>query len=108
MENTACCSCSPVVETRFSGNRGRSPSYAIIEAVAAADGIAPIELDSIYNDIDPEALDTLLEDQNNESVCIRITINGWNVFLRADGALRVCDPTLKSDPAPVFEKALAD
>ena len=78
MENTACCSCSPVVETRFSGNRGRSPSYAIIEAVAAADGIAPIELDSIYNDIDPEALDTLLEDQNNESVCIRITINGWN------------------------------
>ncbi|NUB89693.1 hypothetical protein HTZ84_19615 [Haloterrigena sp. SYSU A558-1] len=36
-----------------------NPSMAVIELVADASGIDPIELDPLYNVIDPEVIDTL-------------------------------------------------
>ncbi|WP_436925152.1 HalOD1 output domain-containing protein [Halosimplex amylolyticum] len=108
MDNTACCHCTPVVGTRFDGDRERAPSTAVIEAVAAAEGVAPTELDPIYDAIDPEAIDRLLADQNDASTCVRFAINGWTVFVRGDGALRVCDPDKQTDPVSVFNKSLAD
>lgn len=108
MDDTARCDCTPVVGTRFGGDNERSPSVAVIEAVAAAEGVAPTELDPTYDAIDPEALDRLLADQNDASMCVRFAVSGWNVFVRGDGALRVCDPDLQTGPAPVFDKPLAD
>jgi len=61
-----------------------------------------------YDTIDPEAIDMLLRDQHDASICIRFGISGWNVFVREDGLLRVCDPNLQTDPAPVFDKLLLD
>ncbi|WP_415380468.1 HalOD1 output domain-containing protein [Halosimplex sp. TS25] len=108
MDKVVCCTCTPVVGTRFGGDRERAPSTAVIEAVAAAEGVAPTELDPIYDAIDPEALDTLLADQNDASTCVRFDISGWTVFIRGDGALRVCDPALQTDPASIFDKSVAD
>ena len=108
MEKPACCNSTPVVGTRFDGNGDRSPSTAIIEAVAAAEDVAPTELDPMYDALDPGALDTLLTEQHDASICIRFTLNGWTVFVRGDGAIRVCEPTQHADPAPVFEKPIVD
>ena len=108
MDDIDCCTCTPVVGTRFGGNRDRPPSITIVEAVAAAEGVAPTELDSVYDTINSDALDSLLADQDDGSICVNFGVNGWNVFVRGDGALRVCDPDLQTDPAPVFDKPLAD
>ena len=108
MDDTARCNCTPVVGTRFGGDRDRPPSITIIEAVAAAEGVVPTELDSVYDTINSDALDSLLADQDDGSICIKFDITGWNVFVRGDGAIRVCDPDLRTEPAPVFDKPLAD
>lgn len=97
-----------MVETRFEGEHGRSPSLAIIEGVAAAEGVSPMELDPVSDAIDLEAIDRLFTGPNSGMGFLRFSINEWDVFVRDDGALRVCDPNLVTDPAPVFEKPICD
>ncbi|WP_407075670.1 HalOD1 output domain-containing protein [Natronococcus wangiae] len=108
---STCCECTPVGETRFGEKYGRQPPLAIIEAVAAVEGVAPTELDPIYDTIDLESIDQLFTDQDDTSTpptFLRLSIAGWNVFVRGDGAIRVCDPDQPTDPAPAFQKSLSD
>lgn len=110
-ESTPCCECTPVGETTFGDERDRRPSIAIIEAVAAAEGVAPTALDFIYETIDPEAIDQLFANVGDGSappVHLRLSVHGWNVFVRSDGTIRVCDPDRPTDSAPVFQKPLGD
>ena len=105
------CDCTPVVGTRFGGDTGRSPSEAIVEAVAAAEGVAPLELAPLYEEIDLESVDRLFSETTPPSTrpaLLQFSVLGWKVYLRGDGALRVCDPTQSTDPGPVFEKAISD
>ncbi|PSP84646.1 hypothetical protein BRC83_05260 [Halobacteriales archaeon QS_1_68_17] len=98
-------------ETRFSGESERSPSVAIIEAVAAAEGVPPGELDPLYETIDPDLMDRLLADRSDPSTppkLIRFSFAGWNVFVRGDGVIRVCDPDRLTDPAPAFQKSIGN
>lgn len=106
-----CCTCVPVVGTRFGGERERKPSVAVIEAVAAAEGVAPTELDPLHERIDLDAVDQLFAgtgDAVDTSTFIRFSAAGWNVFVRGDGAIRVCDPDGQVEPTEVFEKPLCD
>lgn len=104
------CECTPVLETRFGGEGDRLPSVAVVEAVAAAEDVAPAELDPMYDEIDPEAIDRLFTggSDGRPSAILRFSVSGWRVFVRGDGAIRVCDPDRPSDPAPAFEKAISD
>lgn len=105
------CECTPVVESRFGDERSRSPSTAIIDAVAAAENVAPAELAPLYDEIDPETVDKLFAHGTHDSASptlLRTTVAGWNVFVRGDGTVRVCDPDRLTDPEPVFDKALSD
>ena len=99
-----------MLETRFGGDSGRPPSVAVVEAVAAAEGVSPAELDPIYDDVDPEAIDQLLGGPSDDgtSAVLRFSIDGWRVFVRDDGAIQVCDPDSPTDPGAVFEKATDD
>lgn len=73
------CECTPVLETRFGGERGRLPSTAIVEAVAAAEDVTPAELDPLYDEIDPDEIDQLFATQNDESstTLLRTSVAGW-------------------------------
>ncbi|MFC7078039.1 HalOD1 output domain-containing protein [Haloarcula halophila] len=108
MTEQSVCECTPVVGTRFEGERGRPPSLAIIEAVAAAEGISPIELDPLSDEIDLESIDKLLTGPDGTPNLLHFSVNEWDVFVRDDGAIRVCDPNHVTDPEPVFEKPVCD
>ncbi|WP_345779787.1 HalOD1 output domain-containing protein [Halosolutus halophilus] len=108
---STCCECTPVGETRFGEERGRPPSLAIVEAVAAVEGVAPTEFDPLYETIDPESIDQLFTDSGNTSTpasFLRLSVAGWNVFVRGDGVIRVCDPDQMTDPASAFHKPLRE
>lgn len=100
--------CTPVVDSRYEKDGSQTPSEAIIEAVATAADVEPIELPPLYEFIDPDALDTLFQQHEGASdaeAVLSFRIDNWNVFVRADGHLRVCDGTKPTDPKPVFEKS---
>jgi hypothetical protein len=110
-EDPTCCTCVPVVGTQFGGERERPPSVAVIEAVAAAECVAPTELDPLYEQINLDALDQFFassEDTPDISKSVRFSAVGWKVFVRGDGAIRVCDPEHQAASAEVFERPLSD
>jgi len=105
------CDCTPVVGTRFGGESGRPPSITIIEAVAAAENVAPTELDPPGEEIDLKGIDQLFTEQSETATSpklLRCSVAGWNVFVRGDGAIRVCDPSRITESEPAFEKVICD
>lgn len=109
--SSGCCECTPVVESRFREEDRQLPSTAIVEAVAAAEGVAPVDLEPLYNEIDLDMIDQLFEDDGDPSTSpklLQFSVAGWNVFVRGDGAIRVCDPDRPTTEASAFEKPIAD
>jgi len=87
----------------------QSPSMAIIDAVAAAEGVEPTELAPLSEEIDLEALDRLLLNSAPDTCgVLRLCVAGWNVFVSGNGRLKVCDPSETASLEPVFEPASAD
>ena len=68
------------------------PSVAVIQAVAARNGVKPANLDvRLFDVIDPDALDTLFQDssaESNNSVSqIEFTYDGYDVIVESDGSV---------------------
>lgn len=98
-------SCTPVVSIRYETEGYQTPSMAIVEAVAEAEGIDPAELPPMYEIVDSDAVDRLFtsydEAEESEAV-LSFTHDHWNIFVRGDGEIRVCDATQSTDPEPIF------
>ena len=106
---SVCCECTPVVEAEFGGKHDPSPLTAIVEAVASAEGVSPADLDPLHEIIDLEAIDRLLTNSSRTSshpIFIEFSVDEWNVFVRSDGVIRVCDSNLPTNKAPAFQKPL--
>ena len=102
--------CTPVVDARYQQDGSESPTEVIIEAVAEAADVEPLELPPLYEFIDPDALDTLFQQHEgavDSEAVLSFRIDDWNVFVRADGRIRVCDGTRLTEPQPVFESTPA-
>lgn len=100
--------CTPVSSTKYGRESGRSPTEAIIDAVAEAAGVDPTELPPLYDSIDPDAINDLFQPYDGNTgteTFLRFTIDSWNVFVRADGKIRVCDATRPTEPKPVFDSS---
>ena len=99
-------SCEPILESKYQkGGDTPSPSVAIINAVAEAAGVDPLELPPLYESIDTDALDNLFGDLNGVNAAEKILsfrLDKWNVFVSGDGRIRVCDATRPTEPVPVF------
>lgn len=70
--------------------RERSPSEAIIEAVADREGVDPTDLDvPLFEAIDPEALDSLVRtaERGQTSLRIEFTYYGYEVAVATDGSV---------------------
>lgn len=107
------CECHPIHDTSFGGESERTPVEAVVEAVATVEGIWPLELelDPVAETIDPNALNRLFDHHDtsvDEPLKLGFLYHGWNVFVREDGVVRVCDPGRAVEPAPVFERPTDD
>lgn len=98
--------CAPVVDAEYAVEDGPSPSVVVIEAVAEAAGVAPEDLPRLHEFVDLDAVNALFEGgprtDESESI-LRFTFETWQVFVRDDGRVRVCDTSQPTDPSPVFE-----
>lgn len=103
------CDCTPVCETRYEGDG--DPLVTVVEALATVKGVDPLEMDPLYDVIDVEAVDRLLRSHGGSTgstMVLRFSVDNWNVFIRGDGSIRVCDSDRSDESAPVFEKAISD
>lgn len=99
-------SCSPVVDSRYELDDSRSVVDALAEAVASAEGVDVTDLPPLYDVIDLDAITQLFEDHHGAVAAeafLGFTYDHWNVFIRADGCIRVCDGRKYVDPEPVFD-----
>lgn len=86
-------------ETQYAG---RPPSIAIVEAIAAIEGIQSPDIEfTLYESIDPEALDTLFDDRKTAEEATSETetgavaefrVNDYVVNVNADGSLTIEAP----------------
>ena len=98
--------CTPVVDSQYGPESDRSPAEVIIDALAEAAGVDPLELPPLYEFVDGDALDSLFEEHDGASdaeALLSFRVEHWNVFVRADGRVRICDGSQPTDPKPVFE-----
>jgi len=98
--------CTPVVDTQYRKDGSETPAKVIIDAVAEAANVEPVELPPLYEFIDPDSLNTLFQQHEgavDSEAVLSFRIDHWNVFVRADGRIRVCDSTQPTEPQPVFE-----
>ena len=99
--------CTPVVDAQYQKDGAETPAEVIVGAVADAADVEPLELPSLYKFIEPDALNTLFQQHEGavDSVAVlSFRIDHWNVFVRADGRIRVCDGTQPTEPQPIFDR----
>lgn len=99
-------SCEPVADTEYDRSGREDVISALADALSDAAGVDVTELPPLYDAIDPDALTQLFERHDgavDSDAVLSFTYDTWNVFVRADGRIRVCDGTEPVDPVPVFE-----
>ncbi|NIB99834.1 HalOD1 output domain-containing protein [Halobacterium sp. R2-5] len=102
--------CTPVVDAEYEFESDGSPAEVIVEALAEAAEIDPLDLPPLYEFVDPDALNQLFGEHDGAAhadALLSFQVETWNVFVRADGRIRVCDATQPTDPEPVFESTPA-
>ena len=99
--------CTPVVDTRYDERDTETILEVLAESLADAAGVDVTELPPLYETIDVEAVSQLLDSNRsgNADTIVSFTVDHWNVFVRSDGRIRICDGTQPTDPTPVFETA---
>lgn len=70
-------------------DQSTSPSEAVIEAVAEAEGVEPTDLQPLYDVLDPDALNSLFKSRNHVNQTRRGLItfeyHGYEVHVDEDG-----------------------
>lgn len=97
--------CTPVVDSWYEFGESHSVVDALAEAIASAEGVHVTELPPLYDVIDLDAVTDLFDDHDGAATetFLGFTYDHWNVFVRADGCIRVCDARLSIEPEPVFD-----
>ena len=82
----------PVIQTQFDSDE--RASEAVIRTIAAIKGVEPTELESLYESLDPEALDALLGDparDGNSTIAVNFVASGYRVSVSSDGQITIRD-----------------
>lgn len=89
--------------TTFDPGAGESASEAVIAAIAALRGSRPAELSALYDVVDPDALDGLVDHAQRtdaESHELWFTYEGCDVGVRSDGQVRIREADGSTAPDP--------
>ena len=89
--------------TRSQSRQTRSPSERVVEATAASTGTSLVELTPLYEFVDPDALDELV--QSLERGAIRFDYEGCQVRVESDGTVEI---TKHTTAAAVRAEPVAD
>lgn len=95
--------CTPVVDATVERENGELPTKVIVDAVAEAEDTSPLDLPPLYEFVDPDVIEKLLDERTDRGAVLGFRMAGWVVFVRADGRVRVCDSSRPTDPEPVFD-----
>lgn len=101
--------CTPVVDAEYDSESDRTPTEVVVEALAEAAGIDPLDLPPLYEIVDLESLNQLFGAHGGvagSNTLLSFQFETWNVFIRSDGRIRVCDSTRLTDPKPVFTSSI--
>ncbi|KAA9396238.1 hypothetical protein Har1130_19045 [Haloarcula sp. CBA1130] len=99
-------SCTVISDREFEKDGDQTLTEAFVNAIAEAEGVAPTELPPLYESVDFDALTQLMEPPDEAidgNVIMALRIGKWNVFVSANGRIRVCDATIETDPESIFE-----
>ncbi|OVE83619.1 HalOD1 output domain-containing protein [Natronolimnobius baerhuensis] len=68
-----------------------SPSLRIVDALAAVTDTDPLDLDPLYNVVDPEALDQIVNSDGDQvdHLSVQFVYDGHDVQVRGDGSIAV-------------------
>lgn len=97
--------CTPVVDGWHDGDENRGVVDTLTHALAAAEDVDVTDLPPLYDAVDLDALERLFESHDGDSeqaLILSFEYKHWNVFVRTDSRVRVCDSTRHSEPTPVF------
>jgi len=97
--------CTPVVDVWHEKTSDKSVVHTIAAAIADTEGVDITDLPPLHESIDTTALNQLLHSSGRpaaEPAILGFTVDTWNVFVRADGRIRVCDATTPTDQEPIF------
>ncbi|MFC3959617.1 HalOD1 output domain-containing protein [Halovivax cerinus] len=73
------------------GDRGESLAIAVVDAVAEAAGCDPIQLDPLYDAVDPDALNALFDGRRETTGQFRFEYHGYTVVVDANGCVTLED-----------------
>lgn len=68
------------------------PSVAVVNRVAAIEGIEPTDLPTLYEAVDPDALDALVESTSKADSCdfqIEFPYHGYEVTVTTNGVIHI-------------------
>lgn len=86
--------------TSGTGVLDETVSDRVIAAVAEATGVDPLELDPLYNVVDPDALNAIFSPANGRQGAdaeLRFTMEGCEVVVRDGGDVVVTPPSDRED-----------
>ena len=98
--------CQHVINGRYRLSENESPCGAVVNAVAQAADSDPLDLPPLYEFMDVEVIEKVLNDRDrlsNAETVIKFDYMKWRVFLRGDGEIQVCDTSKPTDPKPVIK-----
>lgn len=98
--------CLSVVDTKYEAMSGQSPVETIVEAISEASGTDRLDLPPLAEFVDPDAINGMFDRCNGNPTSAAIycfQIKSWNVFVRADGYIRVYDSCQSAGMKQVFE-----
>lgn len=88
---------TPAHQNFFDPTAPGQPSSAIVRSVSAVADRSPAEITPLYEAIELDALERLLEhaatSRCGTPVALEFRIEGWDVVVSGDGAVRVYDST---------------
>ena len=73
-----------------------SPTLRVVDAIAETTDTDPLELEPLYNVVDPEALDRLFKTNADVCASVRFEYDGHTVEVRSDDTV-VVDGTVHDD-----------
>lgn len=83
----------PTVRTRYTVDE--PPSTVIATAIAILQDAPPVELDPLYETVDPDALDAVLGDpyvdESESALRVTFTVSDCHVIAHSDGRITVTD-----------------
>ena len=86
---------TPVVKARYDPADDDTPAEAVVDAVATATDRDPLELPRLYDAINPDIINNLLDGtsrSHRNGFVFGFEFLEWNILIRGDGTIFVFDP----------------